>query len=171
MNHSRVSFFFFCFVYSIFFFDFVCNQVSVDHIRLTLVIYRNSHHINSFLSSYTVFARHLSTLLFILVICFFIFLQVSWIRKRDLHILTAGVLTYTSDERFQVCERPLFSFYIFVRIYNMIGFKRVRKMQQKNVIHITRGNRFMFDMLIQQLCFHCFFFLLSQPALFLFIYC
>ncbi|XP_055299069.1 zwei Ig domain protein zig-8-like [Sitodiplosis mosellana] len=28
--------------------------------------------------------------------------SVSWIRKRDLHILTAGVLTYTSDERFQV---------------------------------------------------------------------
>lgn len=26
----------------------------------------------------------------------------SWIRKRDLHILTAGVLTYTSDQRFQV---------------------------------------------------------------------
>lgn len=28
--------------------------------------------------------------------------QVSWMRKRDLHILTAGVLTYTSDQRFQV---------------------------------------------------------------------
>lgn len=28
--------------------------------------------------------------------------QVSWIRKRDLHILTAGILTYTSDERFKV---------------------------------------------------------------------
>ncbi|XP_075216922.1 zwei Ig domain protein zig-8-like isoform X2 [Lycorma delicatula] len=27
---------------------------------------------------------------------------VSWIRKRDLHILSAGVLTYTSDQRFQV---------------------------------------------------------------------
>ncbi|XP_071053790.1 zwei Ig domain protein zig-8-like isoform X2 [Onthophagus taurus] len=27
---------------------------------------------------------------------------VSWIRKRDLHILTAGILTYTSDQRFQV---------------------------------------------------------------------
>lgn len=26
----------------------------------------------------------------------------SWIRKRDLHILTAGILTYTSDQRFQV---------------------------------------------------------------------
>ncbi|XP_076302574.1 hemicentin-2-like, partial [Lasioglossum baleicum] len=26
---------------------------------------------------------------------------VSWIRKRDLHILTVGVLTYTSDGRFQ----------------------------------------------------------------------
>lgn len=32
----------------------------------------------------------------------FPFPQVSWIRKRDLHILTAGFLTYTSDERFQV---------------------------------------------------------------------
>lgn len=30
-----------------------------------------------------------------------IYLQVSWIRKRDLHILTVGVLTYTSDGRFQ----------------------------------------------------------------------
>ncbi|XP_030767533.1 zwei Ig domain protein zig-8-like [Sitophilus oryzae] len=27
---------------------------------------------------------------------------VSWIRKRDLHILTVGILTYTSDQRFQV---------------------------------------------------------------------
>jgi hypothetical protein len=31
-----------------------------------------------------------------------VYLQVSWIRKRDLHILTAGILTYTSDARFQV---------------------------------------------------------------------
>uniref|UniRef100_A0A1B0C036 Uncharacterized protein n=1 Tax=Glossina palpalis gambiensis TaxID=67801 RepID=A0A1B0C036_9MUSC len=29
-------------------------------------------------------------------------LQVSWIRKRDLHILTVGTATYTSDKRFQV---------------------------------------------------------------------
>ncbi|KAK7083171.1 hypothetical protein SK128_000977 [Halocaridina rubra] len=28
--------------------------------------------------------------------------NVSWIRKRDLHILTVGVSTYTSDDRFQV---------------------------------------------------------------------
>ncbi|XP_030753870.1 zwei Ig domain protein zig-8-like [Sitophilus oryzae] len=28
--------------------------------------------------------------------------MVSWIRKRDLHILTVGILTYTSDQRFQV---------------------------------------------------------------------
>ncbi|XP_055701384.1 zwei Ig domain protein zig-8 [Phlebotomus papatasi] len=28
--------------------------------------------------------------------------DVSWIRKKDLHILTAGTLTYTSDQRFQV---------------------------------------------------------------------
>ncbi|CAO1385929.1 unnamed protein product [Diamesa hyperborea] len=30
--------------------------------------------------------------------------SVSWIRKRDLHILSAGTSTYTSDERFQVIE-------------------------------------------------------------------
>lgn len=26
---------------------------------------------------------------------------VSWIRKRDLHILTIGIMTYTNDQRFQ----------------------------------------------------------------------
>ncbi|GAB0090397.1 uncharacterized protein DMENIID0001_051270 [Sergentomyia squamirostris] len=31
--------------------------------------------------------------------------DVSWIRKRDLHILTAGKYTYTSDQRFQVIPR------------------------------------------------------------------
>ncbi|XP_055311279.1 hemicentin-1 isoform X2 [Sitodiplosis mosellana] len=31
--------------------------------------------------------------------------DVSWIRKRDLHILTAGTAVYTSDQRFQV-QRP-----------------------------------------------------------------
>ncbi|XP_067622759.1 zwei Ig domain protein zig-8-like isoform X3 [Eurosta solidaginis] len=34
--------------------------------------------------------------------------SVSWIRKRDLHILTAGILTYTSDERFHVVRSPDF---------------------------------------------------------------
>jgi len=29
-------------------------------------------------------------------------LQVSWIRRRDWHILTSGLFTYTNDERFQV---------------------------------------------------------------------
>ncbi len=28
-------------------------------------------------------------------------MQVSWIRKGDLHILTVGILTYTNDQRFQ----------------------------------------------------------------------
>ncbi|XP_068250934.1 uncharacterized protein [Palaemon carinicauda] len=28
--------------------------------------------------------------------------DVSWIRQRDLHILTVGIFTYTSDDRFQV---------------------------------------------------------------------
>lgn len=30
------------------------------------------------------------------------FLQISWVRRRDWHILTSGMLTYTNDERFQV---------------------------------------------------------------------
>ncbi|XP_068984558.1 uncharacterized protein [Bombus flavifrons] len=30
---------------------------------------------------------------------------VSWIRKRDLHILTVGILTYTNDQRFQSLHR------------------------------------------------------------------
>lgn len=31
--------------------------------------------------------------------------QVSWIRKRDLHILTVGILTYTNDQRFQAMHQ------------------------------------------------------------------
>lgn len=34
-------------------------------------------------------------------LCFF-FLQVSWIRKRDLHILTSSIYTFTGDARFSV---------------------------------------------------------------------
>lgn len=30
------------------------------------------------------------------------FIQVSWVRRRDWHILTSGMFTYTNDERFQV---------------------------------------------------------------------
>ena len=29
-------------------------------------------------------------------------LQISWVRRRDWHILTSGMFTYTNDERFQV---------------------------------------------------------------------
>lgn len=32
--------------------------------------------------------------------------QVSWIRKRDLHILTSMSVTYTSDARFTVVGNP-----------------------------------------------------------------
>ncbi|XP_053638647.2 protein sidekick-1-like isoform X1 [Cherax quadricarinatus] len=32
--------------------------------------------------------------------------DVSWIRQRDLHILTVGIFTYTSDDRFQVVHLP-----------------------------------------------------------------
>lgn len=35
----------------------------------------------------------------------FLLHQVSWVRQRDLHILTVGSYTYTSDQRFS-CVRP-----------------------------------------------------------------
>ncbi|KAF7394978.1 lachesin-like isoform X1 [Vespula maculifrons] len=34
--------------------------------------------------------------------CSFLYLLVSWMRKRDMHILSAGILMYTSDLRFLV---------------------------------------------------------------------
>jgi hypothetical protein len=40
----------------------------------------------------------------IYVVC--VVVQVSWIRTRDLHILTSGSLTYTSDSRFEVLHAP-----------------------------------------------------------------
>lgn len=32
--------------------------------------------------------------------------QVSWMRKRDLHILTSNIYTYTGDQRFSVIHPP-----------------------------------------------------------------
>lgn len=32
--------------------------------------------------------------------------QVSWIRHRDIHLLTAGRYTYTSDQRFEAIHEP-----------------------------------------------------------------
>ncbi|KAJ8971362.1 hypothetical protein NQ317_014540 [Molorchus minor] len=31
-----------------------------------------------------------------------VLVQVSWVRRRDWHILSSGVFTYTNDERFQI---------------------------------------------------------------------
>uniref|UniRef100_A0A182YHV2 Ig-like domain-containing protein n=1 Tax=Anopheles stephensi TaxID=30069 RepID=A0A182YHV2_ANOST len=33
-------------------------------------------------------------------------LRVSWMRKRDLHILTSNIYTYTGDQRFSVIHPP-----------------------------------------------------------------
>lgn len=34
------------------------------------------------------------------------YFQVTWIRHRDLHLLTVGKMTYTSDQRFQSVHNP-----------------------------------------------------------------
>uniref|UniRef100_A0A182X4B7 Ig-like domain-containing protein n=1 Tax=Anopheles quadriannulatus TaxID=34691 RepID=A0A182X4B7_ANOQN len=41
--------------------------------------------------------------------------DVAWIRKRDIHILTTGASTYTSDQRFQLRARILGPTDIFVK--------------------------------------------------------
>lgn len=33
-------------------------------------------------------------------------LQVSWMRHRDIHLLTVGRYTYTSDQRFEAIHHP-----------------------------------------------------------------
>lgn len=33
---------------------------------------------------------------------YFLIYQISWIRRRDWHVLTSSIFTYTNDERFQV---------------------------------------------------------------------
>jgi len=50
-------------------------------------------------SVYWLSVYHLSPLLPTL------FAKVSWVRHRDIHILTAGAYTYTSDQRFQALHR------------------------------------------------------------------
>lgn len=44
--------------------------------------------------------------IFPLLSCFFLIKQVSWIRHRDLHLLTVGKETYTPDGRFQSVHNP-----------------------------------------------------------------
>lgn len=34
------------------------------------------------------------------------FLKVSWVRHRDIHLLTVGRYTYTSDQRFEAIHSP-----------------------------------------------------------------
>ena len=41
----------------------------------------------------------------------FIKLQVSWIRHRDIHLLTVGRYTYTSDQRFSAHHVPMTHFW------------------------------------------------------------
>ncbi|KAF4529048.1 hypothetical protein B566_EDAN006069 [Ephemera danica] len=36
------------------------------------------------------------------IVCKHLAKRISWVRRRDWHILTSGMFTYTNDERFQV---------------------------------------------------------------------
>uniref|UniRef100_A0A182MC77 Ig-like domain-containing protein n=1 Tax=Anopheles culicifacies TaxID=139723 RepID=A0A182MC77_9DIPT len=40
------------------------------------------------------------------IIPYLMLLQVSWVRHRDIHLLTVGRYTYTSDQRFRAIHHP-----------------------------------------------------------------
>ncbi|XP_030753590.1 zwei Ig domain protein zig-8-like [Sitophilus oryzae] len=42
----------------------------------------------------------------IIIFKLFLLLQVSWVRHRDIHLLTVGRYTYTSDQRFEAIHTP-----------------------------------------------------------------
>ena len=48
---------------------------------------------------------------FIIRVMFMFLLQVSWIRHRDIHLLTVGRYTYTSDQRFSAHHVPMTHFW------------------------------------------------------------
>ena len=54
---------------------------------------------------------HVSTQIYEYVWILFLQLQVSWIRHRDIHLLTVGRYTYTSDQRFSAHHVPMTHFW------------------------------------------------------------
>ena len=54
--------------------------------------------------AHNVFNRPIDDADRVVFLLFFFVLQVSWIRKRDLHILTFGPVSYTNDARFSVVK-------------------------------------------------------------------
>lgn len=81
-----------------------------------------------FMFHYLVFQRNLfgCVRLFHVCVCVGDTTQVSWIRKRDLHILTAGILTYTSDERFKVFMIITTQKINFINIFGNVSYLKIR---------------------------------------------
>lgn len=46
------------------------------------------------------------TSMFLILLLLQMLLQVSWVRHRDIHLLTVGRYTYTSDQRFRAIHQP-----------------------------------------------------------------
>jgi hypothetical protein len=51
---------------------------------------------------------------------------VSWVRKRDYHILSSGMMTYTNDERFQVITLAFFGPPVDVDLFFYYSTSRYR---------------------------------------------
>lgn len=47
-----------------------------------------------------------SVFVFVFIFDFNKRIQVSWVRHRDIHLLTVGRYTYTSDQRFEAMHSP-----------------------------------------------------------------
>lgn len=65
-------------------------------------LWRKNNFKKSKINNFLFFSHKMNQLLTLLLT---LFAKVSWVRHRDIHILTAGAYTYTSDQRFQALHR------------------------------------------------------------------
>lgn len=73
------------------------------------------------------------------LIFFILFVQVTWIRHRDLHLLTVDKTTYTSDQRFVSVNNPqIGDWSLQVRI-NKLNYRRATNNTQKNEFDASAG--------------------------------
>ena len=61
------------------------------------------------------------------------FFQISWVRHRDIHLLTVGRDTYTSDQRFQAVHKPHTDEWTL-----QIRYPQVRQQKVELCLHISR---------------------------------
>lgn len=97
--------------------------------------------LNEYFNLYTVFLIFIGFSLFMFcslslsfLIFFILFVQVTWIRHRDLHLLTVDKTTYTSDQRFVSVNNPqIGDWSLQVRIYKLNYCSATKNTKKKRI--------------------------------------